>query len=186
MLDAASTARIFDFRAFELIPVEAALACIEVKTLLTKKELYDTFDRFQRIQEMDFHQERMMRNWSDPVEGVGSGVVSTSRPALIVFAYDSKVSDEAIAAAYERHVGLEHVKLCVLQQGIVGQLNNPPKGLCWLRPEEEAPNRFAGQVLALFLFQCFLPGLFAQNKGQGFYVKYLQGRSVISQIGKRV
>jgi hypothetical protein len=63
VLDAANTARIFDFRAFELIPVEAALACIEVKTMLTKKELDDTFDRFHRIQEMEFHRERMMRDW---------------------------------------------------------------------------------------------------------------------------
>ena len=61
--------------------------------MLTKKELDDTFDRFHRIQEMEFHQERMMRNWSDPTEGVGIDVVSTSRPALIVFAYDSNVSD---------------------------------------------------------------------------------------------
>jgi hypothetical protein len=186
VLDAANTARVFDFRAFELIPVEAALACIEVKTRLTKRELDDTFERFHRIQEMEFHTERMMRNWSNPVEGVGMSVVSASRPELIVFAYDSDLSDNAIADAYERYPGLQHAKICVLQRGIIGQLENPPKELCWLKPVEDDHNRFAGQVLALFLFQCFLPALHKQNKGQGFYVKYLQGRSVISQIGKRV
>jgi hypothetical protein len=46
VLDTTNTTRIFDFRAFELIPVEASLACIEVKTYLTKRELDDTFDRF--------------------------------------------------------------------------------------------------------------------------------------------
>jgi len=38
----------------------------------------------------------------------------------------------------------------------------------------------------LFLFQYLLPALFKQNKVQGFYVKYLQGRSVIRTIGKRI
>jgi hypothetical protein len=86
----------------------------------------------------------------------------------------------------ERHPQLENVKLCVLQQGIVGSLQNPPKGLSWLKPVEDDHNRFAGQVLALFLFQYLLPALFKQNKVQGFYVKYLQGRSVIRTIGKRI
>jgi hypothetical protein len=39
ILDSMNTARLFDFRAFEIIPIEAALACIEVKTTLTKDEL---------------------------------------------------------------------------------------------------------------------------------------------------
>lgn len=127
-----------------------------------------------------------MRNWSDPVDGVGISAVPTSRPALVVFSYDSNVSDDALASAYERHPELGDVILCVLQKGIVGWLKNPPSGLCWLKPAEESQNRLAGQVLALFLFQRFIPALFAQNKGQGFYVKYLRGRSVISQIAKRV
>ena len=153
---------------------------------MTKKELDETFVKFQKIQQMEFHLERIMRNWSDPIEGVGIGAMSTTRPELIVFAFGTDLSNKAIVAAYERHPELAHVKLCVLQKGIAGQLNNPPSGLCWLKPQEEDPHRLAGQVLALFLFQCFLPALYQQNKGQGFYVKYLQGRSVISPIRKHV
>ncbi len=187
VLDSANTARIFDFRAFELIPVEAALACIEVKTTLTKQELDETFVKFQKIQRMEFHVERIMRNWSNPSEGVSIASMPTTHPELIVFAYGADLSNEAIAAAYERHPELAHVKLCVLQTGIVGWLDDTPSGLCWLKPpQEEDLNRLAGQVLALFLFQCFLPALYKQNKGQGFYAKYLQGRSVISPIGEHL
>lgn len=147
--------------------------------LLTKDELEDTFDRFHRIQTMEFHQERMMRNWSDPAEGVGIGVVGTSRPKLIVFAYDSNVSDKAIAGAYERARRRYDLRA---NEGNRRCTDEPAGWTVLVEPKEEAPDRLAGQVLALFLFQCFLLALYAQNKGQGFYVKYLRGRSVTSEI----
>jgi hypothetical protein len=104
-------------------------------------------------------------------------VVTTSRPELILFAYDLSVSDEAIVEVYHSYPALGHVKVCVLQRGIVGVLTCPARGLCWLIPKEEEPERRAGQVLAIFLFQLFLPALHAQNKGSKFYIEYLDGQS---------
>jgi hypothetical protein len=185
VLDAMNTARLFDFRAFELVPVEAALACIEVKTTLTKSELDDTFTRFQAIHDMDFIQEKVIRPSSDFEGGAGFSVATTSRPGLIVFAYNNAVSDEAIADAYRRHPDLDYAKICALQRGIAGVLTQPPIGLSWLSPNEEEDNRRAGQVLALFLFQYLLPALSAQSKGQHFYIKYLAGQSTVSPILQR-
>lgn len=176
IVDSMNTARLFDFRAFELIPIEAALACIEVKTTLTNDELRGSFERFQKIQDMEFFQERIIRESSDAA-GTGLTVATTSRPELVLFAYESAASDEAIAAAYQRHPALDHVKICVLQRGVVSVLTQPARGLCWVIPKEEEMERGAGQVLALFMFQFLLPALHAQNKGSRFYVKYLDGQS---------
>jgi hypothetical protein len=176
ILDSLNTARLFDFRVFDLIPIEAALACVEVKTTLTKQGLDKAFDGFQKIQKMEFFKERLMSS-----KGAGLVVSETSRPELILFAYEAEISDEAIREAYQRHPALGHVKICVLQQGIVGELKEP-EGLWWLRPQEQEKHQFAGQVLALFLFQVLLPALFEQRKGQGFYVKYLEGRSTRSPL----
>jgi len=184
ILDSMNTARLFDFRAFELIPIEAALACIEVKTTLTTDELRGSFDRFQKIQDMEFFQERIIRESSD-ANGTGLAVSTTSRPELVLFAYESFVSDQAIAEAYQRHPALGHVKICVLQRGIVSFLMQPARGLCWLIPKEEDIERSAGQVLALFLFQFLLPALHAQSKGSRFYVKYLEGQSFTISLAAR-
>jgi hypothetical protein len=179
VLDSPNTARLYDFRVFELIPVEAALACIEVKTTLTKAELDATFAKFQKVQEMEFFQERIMLPRNHPGE-VGLSARSTTRPELLLFAYESNASDDAIGEVYSRHPSLLGVKTCVLQKGIVGEL--PPDGLGWLEPEERDAGRVAGQVLALFLFQLFLPALFAQVKGQTYYVKYLEGQSTFTPL----
>ena len=175
ILDSLNTARL-SFKAFELIPIEAALACIEVKTTLTSGELKGSFERFEKIQRMEFFQERVVRETSD-ADGTGIAVAPTSRPELVLFAYEVDVSDEAIAKAYECHPTLGHVKICVLQRGIVATLTHPARELCWIVPVEEESRRRAGQVLALFVFQFLLPALHAQNKGSRFYIKYLDGQS---------
>ena len=165
-----------------MIPIEATLACVEVKTTLTKKELGDAFDKFQEVQEMEFVKERVARVSSD-ADGAGMSVSQTSPPELILFAYEASLSDDAIREAYARDpMTLRTVKICVLQKGIVGDLASPVQGLGWLRPKEDETHRIAGQVLAMFLFQFLLPALFKQTKGQGFYVKYLEGRSTFSVI----
>ncbi len=175
VVDSINTARLFDFRAFEIVPIEAALACIEIKTVLTKSDLDDTFEKFQSIQEMEFFTERIVVPWSRPTREAGISFSTTSRPELVLFAYETSLSDKAIAEVYQRHPALGHAKICVLTRGIVGDLI--PEGLCWVIPDEDEQQRHAGQVMALFLFQYLLPALFGQRKGHQFYVKYLEGRS---------
>lgn len=180
IVDRLNTARLFDFSVFELVPIEAALACIEVKTTLTKHELDDTFDRFQKVQEMEFFEERVLRFGG---QGLNMQTAQTSRPELILFAYEiDGCLDRAIRKTYETHPSLEHAKVCVLNSGIVGWLTEPYEGLGWVRPKEEDKNRFAGQVLALFLFQFLLPALIEQTKGQKFYAKYLEGSSRFDRL----
>ena len=182
VLDSLNTARLFDFQAFDLIPIEAALACIEVKTKLAKPELDDTFEKFQAIQEMKFFEEKITYTWSDHSGGTGLSVSTTSRPELILFAYDLRLSDDAIRDAYQRHPALKAVKICVIDKGSVVNLADPPVGLGWALPDEKEPHRRAGQVLAIFLFQYLLPALYAQKKGRQFYVKYLEGRSTFHSL----
>lgn len=177
ILDSMNTARLFDFRVFDLIPIEAALACVEVKTTLTKQRIEDAFDGFQEVQKMDFFKERVMST-----RGAELVMSETSRPELVLFAYEAAISDKAIRGVYQRHPTLRHVKICVLQQGIVADNTAPGAGLSWLKPKEKEQHRFAGQVLALFLFHFLLPTLFAHRKGQEFYIKYLEGRSTLTPL----
>jgi len=181
VLDQLHTARLFDFRAFELVPIEAAVACIEVKTTLDKSELDSTFERFQKIQTMTFHEERVIRTRAQSESAHAVVATTTSRPELVLFAYESIVSDDAIRAAYDRHPELSHAKICVLEKGVVVDLVNPAAGLGWFCPDERDEDR-AGRVLAVFLFQFLLPALFDQTKGQRFYVHYLGGESVFSPL----
>lgn len=181
VVDRDAVARLFDFRAFELVPIEAASACVEVKTTLDGTKLLETFARFQRVQEMRFREEQLLQTRS--VSLVAS---TTTRPEMAVFSYEGTLSPQAIRNAYAQYPQLDHVKICVLNQGIVAHLDDSPQGplgLGWLRPVEEPDTAaYSGRVLALFLYQFFLPSLFEQRKGSQFYRYYLQGQSDFEQL----
>ncbi|MBI3656893.1 MAG: hypothetical protein HY232_10790 [Acidobacteria bacterium] len=179
LVDRNEIARMFDFKAFELVPVEAATACVEVKTSLTKAELEDTFVRFQKIQEMAFFEEKVMKVRANQT-GTALVVATTSRPELTLFAYEAAVSNEAIKQVYDAHPKLAHVKICVLTKGIVADIMDSPAGNLGRRlivPVENSAASFSGRILALFLYQLFLPAVFEQTKGVRFYAQYLQGEA---------
>jgi len=179
LVDRNEIARMFDFRAFDLVPIEAASACVEVKINLTKAELDDTFSRFQKIQQMSFLEEKAIRVRSKGKESA-LVVATTSRPELTLFAYEASVSNDAIKRAYDAHPELAHVKICILTKGIVADIVGSevgPLGRRFIVPVESSAGILAGKVLAIFLYQLFLPAILEQTKGTQFYAQYLQGES---------
>ena len=179
VVDRDAVARMFDFRAFELVPVEAASACVEVKMRLDKDELDSTFERFQKIQDMAFFEERVIRTRST-VDAAAVVATTTSRPELVLFAYEASLSADAVKAAYARHPALAATKICILNKGIIVDIVSSPwgqLGLCWIHPVEKDGGEVAGQTLAVFLYNYFLPSLYEQTKGTRFYIKYLSGES---------
>src|SRR5258706_3606343 len=104
---------------------------------------------------MKFVEERVASTRGDP-RFVGLVAATTSRPELSIFAYDASISNEAIKAAYERHPDLAHVKICILNKGIVVHIVDSPAGALGLRlvePVEGASTAFAGRILSIFLYQ---------------------------------
>lgn len=161
----------FNYRGFNVLPIEAVNAIVEVKTTLTNENLEKTFANFKYIEDMKFNKEKFVTNKDNAVV-----LFETGKPERWILSYNSAWSSEEklkkeLKSIYQKYPELDFVKVFILNRGIV--LKEDSLNRLELVVPKTTEGELQGVVFAWFLYQVVMPSLFNNPRGSKFWINYI-------------